>query len=116
MKRIRRYTTGLALWQLIAACGNNTPHISPPVIVKEDSPKTNRQAQVTYLDIDSALEASLPWVDSVGEEYVKYSKNELVRNAVTGGYREEWLWDQLIIADSAKYLVLHIGHDFESRY
>lgn len=55
------------------------------------------------------------WFDSLKEKYTLESKNELVRAAVSDKLSEEWLFDQVIETDTAKYFVYAIGHDVSEK-
>ena len=53
------------------------------------------------------------WLHPLVDSYFHYSKNELVRQQVDtkGDTSEGWMIDNLVVTDTAHYLILHVGHD-----
>ena len=51
------------------------------------------------------------WTDSLIENYISHSENELIRLALKDKISEEWLFDQIVNKDTTKYFVFQIGHD-----
>jgi hypothetical protein len=64
------------------------------------------------IDIDDALIASLAWTDSLVKIYVNNSTNPLIQAAVKDS-SIAWMPDNLVLTDTAKYLVYHLGHNLE---
>lgn len=55
--------------------------------------------------------ADLSWTDSLLEYYINHSNSPLIKQSLQNEISEEWLFDQVINMDSAKYFVFQIGHD-----
>jgi hypothetical protein len=51
------------------------------------------------------------WTDSLLNNYILRTKNELIRLAIKSKLSEEWLFDQMVETDTAKYYSFRIGHD-----
>ena len=51
------------------------------------------------------------WTDSLIKNYIFHTKNELIRLANKNKISEEWLFDQMVNTDTAKYYTFQIGHD-----
>jgi hypothetical protein len=73
------------------------------VIVKVDTSKINLA--------NNHSDTLKNWTDSLIKNYINYSDNKLIRLALKDKISEEWLFDQIIKTDTAKYFVFQIGHD-----
>lgn len=51
------------------------------------------------------------WTDSLIKNYIFHTKSELVRLANKNKISEDWLFDQVVNTDTAKYYTFQIGHD-----
>ena len=49
------------------------------------------------------------------EDYIHNSNNALIRQSLKNKISEEWLFDQTINTDTAKYFTFQIGHDVEDK-
>ena len=67
------------------------------------------------VEIDSAMRERLSWADVLVTQYISLTDNTAVQNAAKDS-SIAWLWDQLLDTDSAKYMVCHLGHDYEDDY
>lgn len=98
----------------VTACGERNPENKIyEAISTEDS--IAEAAQYTPVDVDSATIASMPWLDSLVNEYCTKSKNEVIC-ATKKSYPISWLYDRMYQTDSTYYLVLHLGHDMEDHF
>jgi hypothetical protein len=56
-------------------------------------------------------DTSINWTALLLKNYINHSNNKLIRLALKDKISEEWLFDQIIKTDTAKYFVFQIGHD-----
>jgi hypothetical protein len=49
--------------------------------------------------------------DLLVKNYINHSDNKLISLSLSDKISEEWLFDQVISTDTAKYFVFQIGHD-----
>ncbi len=73
------------------------------IIPKSDTAKNN--------SVNNNSDTAKSWTDSLIKSYIKHSDNKLIRLALKDKISEEWLFDQVINTDTAKYFVFQIGHD-----
>jgi outer membrane murein-binding lipoprotein Lpp len=91
---------------------------------KDNSANTNHDTLLSKKDslaekVDTAKinltnnhsDTSKNWADSLIKNYIIHSDNKLIRLALKDKISEEWLFDQIIKTDTAKYFVFQIGHD-----
>jgi len=93
---------------------------NPPTLAAlEDAVKENKDTasnKVTPpIAITSQSDPTEPWMAVLLKNYITHSGKELIRLAIKNKAREEWLFDQLIATDTAKYYVFHIGHDMAEK-
>ena len=77
---------------------------------KKESAAENPDAAKNNLTVNHSG-SSKNWTDPLMINYINHSDNELIRMARKDKISEEWLFDQMIKTDTAKYFVFQIGHD-----
>lgn len=84
---------------------------------QDSASNRNRKTISQSRNADSVINSNNPavvsknWIDSLLENYLLSSDNELVRAAVDNKLSEEWLFDQFLDTDTAEYFIYQIGHD-----
>ncbi len=101
---------------LFFACRENNHKKSQVVrnVVKTNLfPAKNINAESIRADTTQKSKPPYPaWVDTLMIEYIRNTKNELVRNAFDKQkVYEEWLFDDTRKTDTATYWIFNVGHD-----
>ena len=60
---------------------------------------------------NSNSKAAQAWTDSLIENYINNSSETLNKLLLENKISEQWLFDQVINTDTAKYFVFQVGHD-----
>lgn len=109
----------LAATSIAFSCkGPVEDHTATLVQIKDSAkePKsTVSSAAAAPIDTVSQTRSSKDWMLTLLKNYITHSDKELIRLALKSKAREEWLFDQIIDTDTAKYYVFHIGHDVSEK-
>ncbi len=103
---------------LFSACSNHTGSPAGASTKTNDTITTMsvvslvEKRQIEDLDIDNAMQQRLGWVNDIAGKYIKRSGNKLIMSAAKDT-SVSWLWDRLLVTDTAAYVVLNIGHHME---
>ncbi|MGG9964092.1 hypothetical protein [Ferruginibacter sp. SUN106] len=103
----------LSISLLAVGCRQNTSNSTSTKDSLIAAHDTSLQQQDTNRVIKNrpGLKVAQTWTDSLIENYINNSNNALIKLSLKSKVSEEWLFDQTINTDSAKFLVFQIGHD-----
>lgn len=68
-------------------------------------------ADINKIDKEISNSEVAQTIDSLIDNYVRNSNNELIEFALKDKISEEWLFDQTINTGTATYFIFQIGHD-----
>ncbi|HEY1165296.1 MAG TPA: hypothetical protein VGE90_09005 [Chitinophaga sp.] len=85
------------------------------IAAKPDSiPQAPLHLEEATIYIDSAMTARLSWIGPLASKALQSSANPRIRRELKDS-SITWIWDKLILSDTATYISLHVGHEEEDK-
>jgi hypothetical protein len=103
----------LSVSLLTISCGQTTSNSygnKDTLVVAQDT-SIRRQDTNSISKNISDSKAEQAWTDPLIKNYINNSGNELIKLSFKNKISEQWLFDQTINTDTAKYFVFQVGHD-----
>lgn len=110
---MKRCTWVIAFTLFIISCGQNVSNNTVAEDSLTDKPVNvaTQQDTITTEKDKPAQSITKTWADSLISDYIYHSNNTLIRLLVKDSTTFEWMFDQTVTTDTAKYFTYQLGHE-----